>query len=313
MTTITDRAAALLKSPEAVYFSFDEEREFQLQDALADLASETEADDQPPTAFLALAAPEEVHLESHATTPLLVASVQSGLRDWQVNRQTNLYLFVRNLATGTVQAARPLVDMRRNKHYLLSGKGEPPNALNATSWTTMVTLVDLRKKVETPLTPGRYSVTAVTHDLRSNTTRIRITGDAQAAEPEPPGVRQQTYVQSALDAAEPLADGVRLLQAADAGAALQVAAQIKSTAPETEADPPLWSFNILLLQLDQKPVIIPVTVPVQKLADQSGGSILKAAFRIDLTEAAPELSGDYQTYLDMGIGFQGPYPLTFKQ
>ena len=129
MTTKEARAAQILELPAAEYFSFDEDKQLKLQEALATLM---DGDDLPgqtknaPSPILVLGAPERTNLDERSVVPLLVGRIQSGLRSWEVNYETNLHLFVKDMSTGELRITQPLVDMRRGQMHLLSGAGSRP-------------------------------------------------------------------------------------------------------------------------------------------------------------------------------------------
>jgi hypothetical protein len=70
----------------------------------------------------------------------------------------------------------------------------------------------------------------------------------------------------------------------------------------------VWPSHVILVKLDERPQIIPASVPVQPLG---GGPSYNAVFQVDVRAASNvSLSGAYQVYIDAGRGLLGPYPLS---
>ena len=132
---------------------------------------------------------------------------------------------------------------------------------------------------------------------------------AQAAKPPAP----QPYVRHRLEA-RPLPETVvqvpRSVSARDE-LAVRVALQVDEGAGVAKgANSALWPSHVILVKLDQRPQIIPASVPVQPLASGARPAY-NAVFQVDVRAAlnAP-LAGDYQVYVDAGSRLIGPYPLT---
>lgn len=316
MTSKQDEAARLLDLPANDYFSFDESAQMRLQDALMQRATGGAAPSRNalPDPLLALGAPKSVHLERQSTVPVLVASVASGLRGWQVNYRPNLHLLLRNLTTGELSAVQPLVSMRRGSPQLASGKGTPPSDANAASVYSSVERIDLRERLPEALKPGRFALTAVVNDLASNTVPIGIEGGAPA--PAAKASAPQPYVRHRLET-RPMPDTVvqvpKSVSTRDE-ALVRVALQVGDDAGVSPSSPsPSWVSHVVLVKLDERAQIIPVTVPVQRIGNGPRGPY-NAVFQVDLRAAlnAP-LAGAYQVYIDAGNRLLGPYPLTVTQ
>lgn len=313
MNSKQDQAARLLDLPANDYYTFGENQQVKLEDALMQLATggAVPSAGALPAPLLALGAPKAVHLERQPTLPVLVASVASGLRNWQVNFKPNLHLFLRNLASGELSAVQPLVSLRRGSPQLASGKGTPPDDTTATSVYSSVERIDLRERLADQLKPGSFALTAVVNELASNTVAMKIEGGAPAQAARPPA--PQPYVRHRLET-RPLPDTLiqvpRSVSAPDE-LAVRVALQVDEGAGVVKAaNSALWPSHVILVKLDQRPQIIPASVPVQPLAGGARPSY-NAVFQVDVRAAlkAP-LAGDYQVYVDGGNRLLGPYPLT---
>jgi hypothetical protein len=310
MTSDQERAVRLLNRADSEYFDFDESRQLQLQGELAAIAGSAAGAAPPPT--LALGAPGRVNLDVQTTVPVLIGSVQSGLRAWQVNFRTNLQLFLRNLDTGTLRVAQPLVDMRRGAPAPLSGKGNPPDALNASAVDSSVTRVNLREKFGEAVVPGRFAVSAVANELRSNSVSMIL--ESRRAPPRSPPAPATPYVRHRLEPRPHVPTTIDVpAQVARSGAAhVRVAIQVGEDAGvrRSESGPATWQSHVLMVQLDAAPRVIPVVVPVQQVTTGDGRTAYNAVFLVDLHSATATLPvGSYQVYIDIGRELLGPYPL----
>jgi hypothetical protein len=320
MTSKEVRAAQqLLELPAAEYYSFDEDKELELLKALGALTPGDELPGQngsAPSPVLALGAPGRVDLDKGAVVPLLVGYQQTGLRAWEVNYETNLHLFVKELATGELRIAQPFMDMRRGQLYQRSGAGDPPDDLNARTVHSAVTRIDLRKKMEGGLKPGRYRITAAAYDLLSNSVAMHLESASQA-EPAFAGKFPQAYVKPSLIKTSPLKTSIEVPAKATMGrpAFLEVAIQVGKADGVHTADSgeSYWTCHLILIRLDERPTIVPVTVPVQAVAAPDGQPAYNAAFQIDLNAVIQsKTAGTYQIYMDMGSDVLGPFALAFE-
>ena len=318
MTSKEARAAQILELPAAEYFPFDEDKQVKLQEALAalmdgdDLPGETRA---APSPILVLGAPERVNLDGRSIVPLLVGRLQSGLRAWEVNYETNLHLFVKDLATGELRITQPLMDICRGQMHLLSGAGKPPDGLKAQTLHSSLTFIDLQKKWEGGMKPGRYRVTAVAYELLSNRVEIHLESNSvpsrKPARTMPPPCIKHTLVKTV-----PLETEIVLPQktSMDRQDVIDAAIQIIKEAGVYRADSGeiFWTCNLIFVKLDEQPEIVPVSIPVQAVSALDGRSACNAVFQIDLSALMKARTfGNYQVYMDMGTEVIGPYPLTF--
>jgi hypothetical protein len=309
MTNKQEQVARLLHLPPADYFSFGEDRQIKLQAALTDLVLDGNADSTPPARpILALGAPERINLDQQKSAPVLLAHVQSGLHAWQVNFTTNLHLFVRNLSTGELAVAEPLVNVRRGQLPLLSGGGDPPSTTIARTLNASVRLLDLREKFGGALAPGHFVVTAVANDVRSNSVQIGI--ESSAAPRKPQAQAAQPYVRFKLES-RPLMDTRVDVPKAVSGSgaiAVRVAMQVNAGVLKTQSGEFYWPSHVVLVKLDENPQIIPALVPVQSVGAPGGRPAFNAVFEVDVRAAAKSpLVGWYQVYLDTGRELLGPY------
>ncbi len=316
MATKKEQAGHILSLPDAEFFSFDEDKQLELQMALSNLLVDDEGPeptDAPPAPLLAIGAPKLVRLDERKTVPAIVGLLESGLRAWQVNHATNLHIFVRNLSNGDFFIAQPLVDMRRGELQLLSGAGDPPEDPDAQIMHSSVNLVDLQAKLDGRLAPGRCMVTSVAYDLLSNSVPMRL-----VRKDKPPVARMrhpQPYVQSKLIENMQLEKQVFIPEKAsvDDDGFIFAAFQLEKDAgvlkvPSGEA---FWSGALILVKLDEHPVIVPVATPVKEVSAADGTSVFNAAFQIALSEVAKMAGvGRYMVYMDAGLEVLGPYPLT---
>ena len=310
MTSILDQVTDLLKLPLADYLRFSEEQQIQLQNKLGGLAREG-ASTNKDLQILALGAPSELSLDEHSKVPLLVASSRTGLRDWQVNFRTNLNLFVRNLSSGELRVIQPFVYVERGAQELGSGKGAPPKESEATSRMSSVTHVELEG-----LTPGVHLVSALAHDIRSNTVIINVKRASATVQDETKAV--PAYIQHTLLQSAELPTRVepRNTAATSGPGLLGIAIQVRASdgVIKPAAGQSIWQSNLILIKIDETPIIIPIYVPVQEVVASDGKPAFNAVFAMDLskikslTNAFDKVSA-YQVYLDAGHALLGPHTL----
>lgn len=317
MKTREDRVTDILNLPVADYFSFDEDKQLALQEALAaqfDDDGAEPASSLPPV--LRISAPNGLSLDEHSAVPLIIGRVESGLRAWQVNYTTNLHLFVKNITTGDFLVTEPLADMRRGQQYLLSGVGEPPDDLRGQTLHSSVSLIDLQKKLDGRMGPGLYKLRAVAYELSSNTVMMRLESSS-APPPEATFPGPQPYVKYMLDKSAELENKVNIPKNASANGDcfVELAIQVREDAgvQKAEAGEIYWTCNLILVKLDEQPVIISATGPVQEVSLPDKPSIFNAVFQVDLHAATKTAGGMdvgvYQVYLDAGLDILGPYSL----
>jgi hypothetical protein len=312
MSSKQDQAVQLLRLPDAEYFSFNQDRQLKLQSALAKLVNNGDSPAGLPETILAIGSPANIDVRHQNSIPVLIGHVQTGVRAWQVNLNSNLHMFVRNLSTGELSVADPLINMRRGERPLPSGGGTPPEGSKAGTLYTSVSLVNLRDKLGDKVTPGRLSVTAIVNELRSNSVAVNMQGNAEQ-QPKPPAATQ-SYVRHQLTTR---AEFPTQVYVPDTGSAedripIRVAIQVNAGGmiPKGPSGQTFWSFHIILIKLDDRPEIIPATVPVQEIGSPTGRHTFNAFFEIDARAAAKSpLRGNYQVYVDVGGEFFGPYPL----
>jgi hypothetical protein len=315
MTSTPDPVARLLRLPDAEFFSLTDDRRIELQAALSEIVQGPEGEPADPRALpprLALGAPQRVEWKAGGKIPVLLGSFQTGQRAWEVGFHGNLLLLVKSHASGELAFATPLVNMRRGARPEPSRAGAPPNELNATSTRSGVTPIDLREWLGERLRPGRISVTAVAYDIRSNTVELELHTDAPV---EPPPVKVSAFVRSTLDARPILDHELHVPRSGSArdGIEIRVAVQTTSDASivRSEFNQPVLSSHLVLVRIDESPVIVPTFVPVQPVVNGEGKPAHNALFIAELGAQGHAIeAGEYQVYLEVDAGLRGPHALT---
>ncbi len=318
MTTREDQAAQLLKLSADDFFTFEEDQQLELQDALATLFEDGDQDEPAGSGplVLVLGAPERVSLAEQSVVPVLVGRMQSGLRSWEVNYKTNLHLFIKDLATGGLWDVQPLASMRRGGPQLLSGKGEAPDELNALKLQSSVALVDLQKKLDGRLKPGRIVITAVAFDLLSNSVAMELEDGSQKLKLDMTAV-PQAYIKPMSDMNIQLETKVAVPEkiTMTGRAFVEVAIQVGELAgvQRAESGEVFWTCNLIFMKLDEQPEIVPATVPVSEIITPDGAPAFNAVFQVDLDAVTGELGdGKFQVFLDVGLEILGPFSLTIS-
>jgi hypothetical protein len=309
-----DASAAVLRLADEEYFTLADERRMDLADAFSHIANEGAPDN--PSAIppgLSIGAPRQIDPATRATVPVLVGSFETGLRGWQVNFKPNLRLFVKSRSTGELLGSTPLVSMRRGTPPLKSGVGEPPQGAEAAVTRTSVVPIDLRERLGDRLTPGEIAVTAVAYDVRSNTARIAIEGD------DPPTTATATkrpYVRYDLDERPHIDEEIVVPDhgSVSSGWRIRVATQLSADDGilRTDLNQPFLPSHVVLVRLDEPPIVVPASPPVQQIDLTDSRQLFNALFLVELggEQGAPVPAGEYQLYLDLGVRFLGPYPIT---
>ena len=309
----TDKAAELLRLPDDEFFALTESRRIALADAFSEMAAaggESDPAAIPPQ--LALGAPRLVDLKSRGKLPVLLGSFETGLRGWRVNLKPNLNLFVKSRSTGQLLHSKPLISVRRGLEPLPSGGGAPPKGGEAGATKTAVVLIDLLERLDSQLTAGEISATAVAFDAHSNTVRIRLEGRDK---PGIPVLARQYFVRSELDLRPSIEPQIVVPNTGSVKTGFQIRVSKQLTEDDgilrTELNQPFLPAHVVLMRLDQPAVVIPATPLVQQVALPDGKQAFNALFLVEMDgekgyKVAP---GDYQVYLDLGSDFLGPYPL----
>lgn len=308
MTEAPDTVARLLEMSDEGYFSVTETQLLDLQDALADAM---EGQGTPPPPWMALGAPARVDLDGQSTIPVLLGRFHTGQRAWEVNPDPNLHILVKKHATGELLWARPLVNMRRGEEPLLSGVGEPPDQVNATSTRAGVKKLDLRERIA-DVGPGTISVTALTWEIRSNTVDIELHRDVAAPETT---AKTSPFVRHQLDQRPLLDPEIDVPTSGSARSGIKIRVALQTTRDRsivrTEFNQPVLAGHVVLVRLDERPVVIPTFVPVQPVDRGDGTPAYNALYIVDLgAEGHPVSAGTYQVYLDIDAELEGPFPLT---
>lgn len=316
MTTESDPVIKLLQLPDAEYFAVTDQRLLELQATLADVVEGNAEDPSALPPRVALGAPQRVDLRTQPTIPVLLGSFHTGMRAWQVSFQPNLLVLVKDHASGELAFATPLVSMRRGLQQRPSGVGQPPDALNASSTYSGVKLVDLKAKLEVPPRPGKISVTAIYHDVRSNTVSLALDGEAPAAKPI---AAASPFVRHELDKRSILAPELEVPGTGSASGGLKIRVAIQTTDEaaivRTEFNQPLLSGHVILVRLDEKPEIVPTFVPVQPVENGEGKPAYNALLIADFggKDGRPIAAGKYQVYVDVGVELRGPFALVVTE
>lgn len=302
-----DAVVALLRLGDDEYFSATGKALLDLQDALAE-AMAAHGDSPPPR--VALGAPTRVDLGTRQTVPVLVGRYHTGQRAWEVNPDPNLHLFVKKHATGELLAAIPFLNLRRGDVPLLSGVGEPPDGINASATRSGVKRLDLLERFPAP-GPGRLSVTAVYHELCSNTVVVDVTGGT----PEAATVAHPSrYVRHTLDARPNLPTEVDVPPRGSIATGIEIRVSAQTGGEEgivrNEFKQPLLAAHLVLVRLDERPILVPTLVPVIAVDRDDGATAHNALFLAKLGgdgHAVP--AGAYQVYVEIAGALRGPFPL----
>jgi len=169
------RVAEVIRLPDDAYFSLDESRRMDLEDKVAGVCGDEGFDSPPlePAASLpflvALGLPRSVDLGRIGSVPALLATRQTGLREWEVHSRQNTIFVQRDLNRGEVRLGWPLVKGKRMRTPDPSRSGPPLDSVNAQSKSAGVQRIDLLEAGLVDRRSARVAVTAIVYDQASNT------------------------------------------------------------------------------------------------------------------------------------------------
>lgn len=316
------QAVQLLTLPDEDYFAFDQARTRAAQLQLANLfkISSRPAPTASPSdipMFVALGAPRQLDVARHGELPVLIALRYTGQREWEAHYKQNIWLLVTDLESGATHIGYLFHADKRERTPQPSRSGTPPDPINARGVRTSLQRIDLRRAIARDWQPGRFAVTVIFYDWKSNTAVVELQGVGNVAKPLPIG--QSSSFLTAIDSslAPATTDGATFTLQSGAGQASAV--NLAFDLPrdnqllliDREKRTPLLKATLLLLQLDDKwPVQIDLLMPVSLLKSASGESRLQGAVQFDLRAATERtLTGAYQAYLLAGDRVIGPWSL----
>ncbi len=336
MNTAQATAIDLITLPDEQYYTIDDAGLMDLQTRL--VAALKSGDLPPPPGavpvdanFLALSAPRTVVPERRDDLPFLLASRQTGRRQWEVEHDLNARVVLSDLRTGAVMSERIFVRPKRMLTPDPSMSGPEPGPIEAASLITGVRRrTGVAEIFNIEWRPTRYAVTVLSYDLASNTVPVEIRSEVRAPEPVEPGMPSPFLTSTAPAKYSPKLEGagaaVALPSRVSEDAPIPVYAAVNlpasrvaltpSSAPEDggaggEGGRLLRATLFLLARDSEYPVQIDAAVPVTP-REVGGERMVEAYFGFDALAAAPEPvpAGDYQVYLIVGEALAGPYPLT---
>ena len=261
----------------------------ELTDLKLKLADLVDSDEGPPPLSLHLGAPGKLSLlEGKAN--ILMSLVYHGQREWEVYPATNIYLVLHQQRTDQIFLAKPLLNQRRGETQPVSAHGQAPSALEANSWYAAIHRLNLLDFFSDNLLTDYYRLTALYFDLKSNPVRFALESNNN------PGN-------------EPVLSQPRI---STTGSYLNVAATTNSDGPKPltfkaqveAAGATPWQGNIIVLAVDQQPIVIPVSSHHLSGEMVAGETV---TLQIDMNEKSKAWQqGNYEVYLDTGNNLVGP-------
>jgi len=276
MATSDDIAREVLALPEDRFYAYDEAMDLELTEAMAGREFQG----------VAIAAPSRVDPEQHDNIPVIVVSVESGKRQWEVDANRNRFLVAVDTATGKTYAGTvyPLPHGKRRG----PAEVEPePTGLMAEARITGTACYDLRKLVRLPATHGVYAVNLIQFDWVSNTLTVEVAGpDAPAptaAAATPPGPDGDFPVfERVKPSPAPPAAGLALAPGTRTpGGPAPVFGSFRLPDPGPPAgDPPVMRITLVAAIKDSS---TPLVLDLDVAGGREGGSIL-GFFAVDVAE-----------------------------
>ncbi len=281
--------------------------------------------------ILAVTAPKKIDMGKTDRLPCLIATYQTGYRQWQVHYDQNTCLLVMDYQNNRLYAGPPFLKEKRIRTPEPSMSGNPPDRINALSTTASVRLVDARQVAGIPASPAHYAITAISYDWMSNTCLVHaVGGEAQTRESgrlEPSNflLPMDTTTREVELSEQGL--GLMVQETIETGKAILVQGAAQIPLPEAawipaEGEQPLFQdksvaavvpASLLLFRKDRAaPVTVPLHIPVYGKTPSCLNDAVGFAFSLDLRTALPNagLSGTYQLYLLVGKVIAGPRQLS---
>jgi hypothetical protein len=321
------KAVELLRLRDEEFFLFNDQRAVELQSKLASMLRQQPLSRSPTAGgregspVLAAGAPKVVKLDQHRDVPVLVATRQTGQREWEVKYDQNTLVVAVDLQSGIVRSGRQFTKNKLEMTAVPSRTGPPPDVINATAVTTSVRRFYLGEVLDTEWRPAKLAVTVIVYDWLSNT--VVTTLEKSGEQP------QQISPRNPSDFIREGRGSAVLAKSAGSGFVLSVPSSVSAKAaipirgaveigPDRVVVAPsskpgntsLLLASLLFLKLDEsRPVQVDLAIPAVVQTPFLRKAVVKAAFDFDLRAAlgARRLSGKYQIYFVVGDTITGPY------
>ena len=283
-----------LLNSDAIYskLNFKDEEFVNLSDdKLSDLSEELsflhEDENSPPDPSVQIKIPGLVFNGSHELFSI-IGLVSNGQRKWEVNPTTNIFLAIRHVDSGEIWLRNTFINNRRGIVQPPSGDGKAPNEFQAASWSVGLKKVNVFDSFPVDLPKGDYIAAVLYFDLKSITQKFSI---VDRTKPDIDGRLPDVKVKS-------IKVDVTTNQTQIETQQLYVNVQL------LEPISGEWKGNIIVLSVDEKPVILSV---VKNLGNTPVESFL-VTVDVDLNGQSWK-SGGYQVYIDTGSSIDGPIKL----
>lgn len=318
---IQKNISQLLELPNETYFKISKDEVIGLRSKMARLCRPSLTDPfdarklaNTPKA-VSVGAPKEVYKDKQVKIPVLLGSIISGQRNWEVEFKQNCWLIVFEASTGSVSLRRPAFLQRRTMILPRSKEGPAPDKTNASGISSGLTLIDLRNDMFTnlPWNPGHYFLAAIYYDCHSNTKQIEVVSENRKYPVAIPNMneRVQRYNNSKVASPETGRDTGEV----GATMAQQKLYHVSVDLPITDAlvvensGSTYFLFTIAMFELDSGgPVQIDMAAPVEVYTSSSGKHMFKANFEFDIFKAYDYSipNSTYMSYLVSGPYITGP-------
>jgi hypothetical protein len=325
----SDEAVSMLRLPDGDYYRLDRARLSAVQKQMIMMGRYEGT---------AIGLPAVADTAREKKLPLLWATQVSNLRNWRVVGARNSTLVVADLLTGkvTVQDAYFGPKKQDLRDVPMSLEGDPADVLAPRGTTADTEVLDVRGIANLPWQPGRYAVTVLMHDWKSNTATVKLlhsgaeVGDAaQRAlrwpHSEAAGLEKKPPAPPEWQAkADQLAGPGMVLEFAPPGGAgsprslLRGAVKVALAPGNLVADSKgpvqaVLRITVLVAAIDQaKPRKAELLVPVLGRAALKAGDVVPVAFEAQLEAALRETlpPATYQVYAVANEVVAGPLALT---
>jgi hypothetical protein len=295
---------------------------------------------------LALGAPSRVDLGAAPDPRIVVLRKTTGQRDWEVQFRVNGQLAAVHLETGAVFQSFAFGTTKRYDPRMMpkSMEGPAPDEVNAESESSDVYRLSILRLLGRPPLRGRFAVTFLDYELRSNTALVELVGGEDGG--APPEERSAARAREEAERVEallarygrpaPLDEpglSFEVPARVDEGQEIPVTGTIHAELPtqatiydlgddapqggadhEADARPlrALLGGRLVILKRDEiYPPHLEVVAPLFLDEPPAPGDLVQAAFALELNDSLPEslAPGEYLLYVIASEHVAGPLPL----
>ncbi len=303
---------SILQLSDDKYFQFNDDLKAELTDKVSEVLYPPEQADEVERSpyILILSSPRQIDLNKQDGVPLIYMESYNAYRNWLVNKKNNLNFYIKNKQTGELQSVNQHEPERRMPVFPASAKGDKPGVLEGAIATVAVDMKNIASEPSIEFTNGDWFFTGINYDYVSNSVLTKIVDEEGLQSAEHCALTVPDYVKS-FTPPHPLEEDRVIIKkhASDKRALLRVGLQLTSAEHllMTDNNEPVLPANLIVLQLDEKPTIMPMPVPVTTF-NNNETPLYSAVFELDLSTVinVPFVGEEMLLYIEAGEKYVGP-------